>query len=110
MKIKIKNPNVEPILIKPFDLKLAIQGKPVRLKGGAKAYILKDLTELGLAACYPLLGGYVCLEGYDSENGEFLEVFKAVRWDENGYCDPLEEDGADCKQVEFLSIAGMWDE
>lgn len=49
----------EKMKMKPFDLKAALNGEPVMLRNGDKAYILKDLrtiSELKEKIRYPLVG------------------------------------------------------
>ncbi|HGO5853324.1 TPA: pyruvate kinase [Mannheimia haemolytica] len=80
--------------MKEFDLKKALAGEPVRLRGGRKAYVKYSLraekVEFGL---YSELHGYVL--------NEYNQFLYAGSWAKEGkYCDYNSED----------DIIGMWEE
>ncbi|WP_018355813.1 hypothetical protein [Rodentibacter pneumotropicus] len=83
-----------------FDLEQALQGAPVRLNNGLKAYIFADVSNIAINEPYPLMGGY----GYTVQSfydGSTHHRFEDCRWTKDGKCDRLNALG---------SIAGMWEE
>lgn len=70
--------------MKPFDLEEALQGKPVQLRNGNKAFIQTDLRKLGLLESitpYVIKGISVASDGADwheyswTANGQSLEGY-----------------------------------
>lgn len=57
--------------LKPFDLKAALNGEPVMLRNGRKAYVRHHETELDVPANYKLLG--------------YIEGMGQVAWREEGF-------------------------
>ena len=83
--------------MKPFDLEAALQGEPVVLRNGKKAYIGMNLFDLGVlesTTSYPLQG--VVLEEDDSD-------FTNESW-------TLEGLRVKCNETDPFSIVGMWEE
>lgn len=80
--------------MKPFNLEEALKGAPVRLKNGAKAYVLADISTL--------------FEHYETEYP--LKGFVSSVVNSNAYdcCNHWTKDGLN--QLYHFEIIGMWDE
>lgn len=83
-----------------FNLEKALQGAPVRLNNGFKAYIFADVSLLAINEPYPLIGGYVYSNRSFFDNKK-RQRFEECRWAKDGECDRLNALGA---------IAGMWED
>ena len=81
-----------------FNLEQALQGAPIRLNNGFKAYIFADVSLLAINEPYPLIGGYAYSISSFYDNQEH-QRFEECRWAKDGKCDRLSALG---------SIAGMW--
>ena len=84
--------------MKPFDLEKALQGEPVLLRDGRKAYVLGDLRAL-----FSKSKDFRCLIGVISQIGN-ADAFEGIyRWKCTGqYYEHLAESESD--------IVGMWEE
>lgn len=84
--------------MKPFDLEKALQGEPVRLRDGSKAYVLGDLREL-----FSKSKELKCLIGVTSQIGN-TDAFDGIyRWKcTEQYYEHLAESESD--------IVSMWQE
>lgn len=90
---------MEPIKpIKPFNLEKALQGEPVRLRDGSKAYVLGDLREL-----FSKSKDFRCLIGVIAKIGNTDDFDGICRWKYTGkYYEYLTESESD--------IVSMWEE
>lgn len=86
--------------MKKFDLKQALQGAPVRLYNGTKAYVFADVSNLAEDEAFPLVGGFGVKIRSFYDNSE-KAIFHELRWNKDGECDRLNSLGA---------IAGMWED
>lgn len=85
--------------MKPFNLKEALSGKPVKLRNGCKAYVLCDLRDLFAIDC----GSKRCLIGVYSVEGNPSAFEWVARWKLSGkYYERIQESEYD--------IVGMWEE
>ena len=83
-----------------FNLKQALQGAPVRLNNGFKAYIFVDVGNIAINDPYPLIGGYsFTVRSFYDDSIQYK--FEECRWTKDGKCDRLNALG---------SIAGMWED
>ncbi|OOF83517.1 hypothetical protein BKG93_09875 [Rodentibacter ratti] len=83
-----------------FNLEQALQGAPVRLNNGFKAYIFADVSNLAPGDLYPLMGGYAYeVRTFNGEPRKF--VFGELRWTEKGENDRLNT---------HFNIQGMWED
>lgn len=82
--------------MKPFNLDDALSGKPVKLLGGSKAYVLGCIPD-GIKTNYPIRGFIV-----EQNNTGELTVGNTVSWTLSG------ENHVDTKH--FEDIIGMWEE
>ena len=86
--------------MKPFNLKEALQGKPVRLRNGLKAIIYYDIPEdfklaTGLSITYPLIGMTLDTKG--------MVIASSENWLRNGQYN-------NNSYNHDLDIIGMWDD
>ena len=85
--------------MKPFNLKEALSGKPVKLRNGCKAYVLRDLRDLFAIDC----GSKRCLIGVYAVKGNPSAFEWVARWKLSGkYYERIQESEYD--------IVGMWEE
>lgn len=85
--------------MKPFDLEKALEGEPVKLRNGCKAYVLSDLRDLFTIDC----GSKRCLIGVYAVEGNPSAFEWVARWKLSGkYYERIQESEYD--------IVGMWEE
>lgn len=81
-----------------FNLKQALQGAPVRLSNGFKAYIFADVSNIAPGDLYPIIGGYA-YEVRTFNGGPNKIVFGDERWTIKGEASKLNK---------LFNIVGMW--
>lgn len=81
-----------------FNLEQALQGAPVRLDNGYKAYLFADTSNIAPDDQFPLIGGY----GYEVRpfRGKNTMEFCELRWTKEG----------ENYQYASFNIAGMWED
>lgn len=86
--------------MRKFNLEEALQGSPVRLKNGFKAYVFADVSHLAKDENFPLVGGFsVKIRSFYDNNEK--ELFHALRWTKDGKCD---------RSIYSHEIVGMWED
>lgn len=82
-----------------FNLEQALQGAPVRLNNGTKAYVFKDVSGFATDDAFPLIGGFYLDIQVFFDNSTH-KTFQELRWNKQGNCD----------RSELCKIAGMWED
>ncbi|OOF58907.1 hypothetical protein BKL49_05030 [Rodentibacter myodis] len=86
--------------MKTFNLEQALQGAPVRLNNGFKAYVFADVSNLAPGDLYPIIGGYAYeVRTFNGEPRKF--VFGDERWTKKGEASKVNH---------HFNIAGMWED